>query len=99
MAEQELKDAKRKHNDKYKGNIPKWMLVLLGVFMIDDVLLWFSSPALIIPVTIIGILIAVAVHKFGMGPTRALLGQATNIGSGLIGNLTKGNSAPSKKNE
>jgi hypothetical protein len=42
------------------------MLVLLAVFMIDDVILWFSSPALIIPVTVIGIVIAIVVSKLGM---------------------------------
>lgn len=100
MCENEYKEAKRKHNDKYKGRIPKWMLVLLAVFMIDDVLLWFKSPALIIPVTVLGIVAALVVHKLGMGPARALLNQATSIGSGVIGNVMQGgSSAESKKKE
>lgn len=76
------------------------MLVLLAVFMVDDVLLWFSSPALIIPVTIIGILIAIVVHKLGMGPAQALLGQATQIGSGLLGSITgAASNSVAKKNQ
>ena len=68
--------------------------------MIDDVLIWLSSPALIIPVTIIGIIIAIVVSKFGMGPTKVLFNQAQQIGTGIIGNITKGgNTSSSKKKE
>ena len=87
MCENEYKEANRKHNDRYKGRIPKWMLVLLAIFMVDDVILWFSSPALIIPITLVGVIIAVIVHKLGVNTVQAVLGQATQIGKGMIGSI------------
>ena len=70
------------------------MLLLLAVFMVDDILLWFSSPALIIPITVIGIIIAVAVHKLGFGTVQTVVGQAAQMGKGMLGNLTE---SPKKK--
>ena len=69
------------------GAIPKWGWILFLVVAIDDILLWLSSPALAIPLTIILVVIG-GVFFFG-GPTfaGALVNNARRAASGMFGQV------------
>ena len=64
------------------GAIPKWGWILFLIVAFDDILLWLSSPALAIPLTII-LLVIGGIFFFG-GPAFA---------SGLVNNARRAASA------
>ena len=67
------------------GAIPKWGWILFLIVAIDDILLWLSSPALAIPLTIILVVLG-GVFFFG-GPAFAsgLVINARRAASGAFG--------------
>jgi hypothetical protein len=69
------------------GAIPKWGWILFLIVAFDDILLWLSSPALAIPITII--LIAIGGVFFFGGPTLAssLVNNARSAARNSFGNL------------
>jgi hypothetical protein len=50
--------------ETYSASIPTWALALLGIAAIDDILLWFSSPVIALPLTLI-LLVIVLAYFFG----------------------------------
>lgn len=85
-------------NEKYTGRIPKWMFILLGVFMIDDVLVWIRSPYLLLPILVV-VLLVVAVMSLSKGTVlepfvKQIQGQVTSAVSGVL-RPTAGTKAPS----
>lgn len=69
------------------GAIPKWGWILFLIVAIDDILLWLSSPALAIPLTII--LVAIGGVFFFGGPSFAgsIVNNARRAASNQFGNL------------
>lgn len=69
------------------GAIPKWGWILFLIVAIDDILLWLSSPALAIPLTIILVVIG-GVFFFG-GPSfaNALVTNARRAASNSFGQI------------
>ena len=57
--------------------------------MIDDVLLWLNNPMLMIPLTSIGIIIAVIVAKGGIQSVVNIFNTGKAIFSGIQENLPK----------
>jgi hypothetical protein len=50
--------------ETYSASIPTWALALLGIAAVDDVLLWFSSPIIALPLTLILVIVVLA-YVFG----------------------------------
>jgi len=70
------------------GAIPKWGWILFLVVAFDDILLWLSSPALAIPLTIILIAIGGVFFFGGPGLASSLVNNARTVARNSIGQIT-----------
>ena len=75
--------------ETYSASIPTWAFVALGVAAFDDVLLWFTSPMLAIPLTIILLLIVLAFFFGGRALTDRLFGAVRSAAEGAVANVTR----------
>lgn len=69
------------------GAIPKWGWILFLIVAFDDILLWLSSPALAIPLTIILVVIGGVLFFGGTGFASTLVNNARRAASSQFGNL------------
>ena len=84
-----LEEALCKNKETYSASIPTWAFVALGVAAFDDVLLWFTSPMLAIPLTIILLLIVLAFFFGGRALTDRLFGAVRSAAEGAVANVTR----------
>lgn len=69
------------------GAIPKWGWILFLIVAFDDVLLWLSSPALAIPLTIILVIVGGLLFFGGTTFAGSLVNNARRAASGAFGQL------------
>ena len=69
------------------GAIPKWGWILFLIVAIDDILLWFSSPALAIPLTIILVVLGGIFFFGGPGFASTLVNNARRAASNSLGQI------------
>jgi len=69
------------------GAIPKWGWILFLIVAFDDILLWFTSPALAIPLTLILIIVGGVFFYGGSGFANSLVSNARRAASNQFGNL------------
>lgn len=69
------------------GAIPKWGWILFLIVAFDDILLWLSSPALAIPLTIILVAIGGVFFFGGSSFASTLVNNARRAASNQFGNL------------
>ena len=79
------------------------MFLLIGLFMIDDVLIWVRSPYLVLPVLVIVLLVVAAVSLSKgtvMEPfVNQIKGQVTAAISGIIKPTNKPAAPPKPKEQ
>jgi ABC-type dipeptide/oligopeptide/nickel transport system permease subunit len=63
--------------------------VVLGVAALDDILVWFASPILAIPLTLILILVVVAFMFGGKTLTDRLFGAVKTATESAVANVTR----------
>jgi ABC-type dipeptide/oligopeptide/nickel transport system permease subunit len=61
----------------------------LGIAAIDDVLLWFSSPIIALPLTLILVVVVLAFVFGGKTLTEKLLSGVKSAAEGTIANVTR----------
>ena len=61
----------------------------MGVAAIDDVLLWFSSPVIALPLTLILLVIVLAYFFGGKTLAEKLLSTARSATEGAVANVTR----------
>lgn len=69
------------------GAIPKWGWILFLAVAFDDILLWFTSPALAIPLTIILVILGGVFFFGGAGFANTLVNNARRAASNSFGQL------------
>jgi hypothetical protein len=61
----------------------------LGIAALDDVLLWFASPVLAIPLTLVLLLVVLAFVFGGKTLTDKLFGAVKNATESAVANVTR----------
>jgi cobalamin biosynthesis protein CobD/CbiB len=70
------------------GSIPTWGWVIFLLVAFDDILLWFHSPYLAIPLTLILVIILIIFVMGGKSTANNLVNTARKGASNLLANMT-----------
>ena len=66
------------------GAIPKWAWILFAIVAFDDIILWFKSPYLALPVTLILVLVGVVFFIGGQGLVSNLFNTARRAATNAV---------------
>jgi cobalamin biosynthesis protein CobD/CbiB len=75
--------------ETYSASIPTWAYIVLGIAALDDVILWFTSPMLAIPLTLILLVVVLAFVFGGRSLLDKLFGAARQAAEGAVAGVTR----------
>ena len=60
----------------YIGAIPGWAWIVFAIVAFDDILLWFKSPMMALPVTLVLVIVILVLFIGGRGMFTSILNNA-----------------------
>lgn len=71
----------------YIGAIPGWAWIVFAIVAFDDILLWFKSPMMALPVTLVLVIVILVLFIGGRGMFTSILNNARRAATNAATNF------------